>query len=170
MKIIYAMVVALVLTGCATQRGFPPNNGIGNFDRLDDKVYRGAQPSHEAIAKLAKAGVTRVINLRLPGDTAPYEKSACRAEGIEYFNVPIGGFSAPTDAQVHRVFSFIETAHGPVYIHCQWGCDRTGTMCACWRIHHDGWSNAQALQEAVIYGLSPWEQSMRYYILHYHEK
>ena len=35
----------------------------------------------------------------------------------------------------------------PVFIHCQYGADRTGVMCAVYRIAVDGWSKPQAIGE-----------------------
>lgn len=35
----------------------------------------------------------------------------------------------------------------PVLVHCQHGADRTGTMCATYRISVQGWTKAEALRE-----------------------
>lgn len=35
----------------------------------------------------------------------------------------------------------------PVLVHCQHGSDRTGTMCAIYRIVFQGWSKEKAIQE-----------------------
>ena len=51
-----------------------------------------------------------------------------------------------------------------MFIHCLHGCDRTGTIIACYRIQHDGWTSEQALREADQYGMSQWEVGMRNYI------
>jgi protein tyrosine/serine phosphatase len=65
---------------------------------------------------------------------------------------------------VAQVLALLEKLPGPVFIHCKHGCDRTGTMVACYRIQHDGWSAKTALQEAVTYGLSKWERGMKRFI------
>ena len=159
--------MAIILAGCSAQRGFPPVHGIANFDRLDKKVYRGAQPSREALSELKNLGIVTVINLRQPDDTAPYEEPACDLFGIRYVSVPLSSIAAPSAAQIECVMRAIEFSSGPVFVHCQFGCDRTGTVCACWRIRTDGWPNAVALQEAVIYGMSDFEQGMKSFIRHY---
>jgi protein tyrosine/serine phosphatase len=33
------------------------------------------------------------------------------------------------------------------------GCDRTGTVIACYRIQHDGWDSRKSLSEAKTYGM-----------------
>jgi protein tyrosine/serine phosphatase len=55
----------------------------------------------------------------------------------------------------------------PVFVHCRRGKDRTGTVIACYRIQHDGWTNIHALEEAKSHGMSFAERSMRAYILHF---
>ena len=35
----------------------------------------------------------------------------------------------------------------PVLVHCQHGADRTGTMCAVYRIAVDGWTKKEAIRE-----------------------
>ncbi len=86
---------------------------------------------------------------------------------MSYTNIPLDNLSAPTDAQVARVLAAIANMPPPVFIHCQFGCDRTGTLIACYRIRHDQWSPGQALKEADAYGFSPAEIGMRRYILRF---
>jgi len=75
--------------------------------------------------------------------------------------------SAPTDAQVACVLVAISTLPKPVFVHCQYGCDRTGTIIACYRVQQDHWTNSSALTEAEVYGISPFEVGMRNYIRHF---
>jgi protein tyrosine/serine phosphatase len=85
--------------------------------------------------------------------------------GLVYTNIPMRGLGRPGDDQVIKVLALIETLPSPVFIHCQHGCDRTGTVIACYRIQHDGWLNELALREAETYGISHFERGMRSYIL-----
>jgi protein tyrosine/serine phosphatase len=66
---------------------------------------------------------------------------------------------------VSTLLTLIETLPAPVFIHCLHGCDRTGTIVACYRIKHHSWSSRTALEEARKYGLSKFERGMRNYIL-----
>ena len=54
---------------------------------------------------------------------------------------------------------------GPVLVHCHHGADRTGLICALWRIFDDGWSRQSAIDEVIEggYGFHPiWFNIPRY--------
>ena len=98
-----------------------------------------------------------IINLRVADDVLPEEESAVRAQGMAYKNVPFGSMSRPTIEQVESVLALIELATPPVLIHCERGADRTGTIAACYRIRHEGWTAERALDEASQNGMA-WAQ------------
>ena len=56
------------------------------------------------------------------------------------------------------------TLAAPVFVHCRYGCDRSGTIIACYRIRR-GWSSELGLQEAEEYSLSTLERRTSEYIL-----
>ena len=148
-----ALVTAatIALSGCATQRGFPAVDGLANFDVVDAKVVRCAQPNSYALKWLAERypGAT-VINLR--NDPWEEESVECRRLGLHYVNVPWNGVLAPSTASAEYVLKLIKDAPGVVILHCQWGADRTGCAVACYRIRH-GESNAVAYDDAIKHGL-----------------
>ena len=163
---LFIVVSALLASaGCATApRGFPARDGIANFDRVNENLYRGAQPNNVGIEALARLGVKTIINLRMANDVWPAEDAEARARGITYTNVPMSGLGRPTNEQVTMVLSILENPRAPVFIHCQHGCDRTGTIIACYRIKHDQWTSEQALAEAKEYGMSRWEFGMKSFV------
>lgn len=146
-------------------RGLPAQNGIINFGQINEGLYRGAQPDEAALRNLKSLGVKMIINLRMAGDTWKREAIEAQANGIIYTNVPLRGTGRPVNDQVSKALTIIQTAPGPVFVHCQHGCDRTGTIIACYRIRHDGWSSEAALAEARRYGMSKLERSMRAYVV-----
>ena len=155
----------LFITGCATgPRGLPPSAGINNFDRVNDGLYRGAQPDSPGMEGLKRRGIKAIINLRMTGDVSVAEEVEARDFGMTYTNVPMRGLGRPTDEQVTKALLIIETFPAPVFIHCKYGCDRTGTIIACYRIQHDGWTSKAALSEARQHGMSFWEFEMRNYV------
>ena len=162
-RILPILVALALLSGCATERGFPPIEGIQNFDEVDAKLLRGAQPSAYSLNQLAKAscGVT-VINLR--NDPWSEEEQVCKLLGIRYVWLPWSGARAPTVNQIDAFLSVIRSSPGPVFVHCQHGCDRTSTAVACYRIRILGESNRAALNDADLHGLSTWEFAMRRFI------
>jgi protein tyrosine/serine phosphatase len=155
-----------VITVCSTagERGLPAQHGILNFGKVSDLLYRGAEPDGRAIGDLEKLGIKTIIDLRIGKEVRQQEQTEAVAHGILYTNFPLRGLGRPTDEQVRTILSMIQNSQGPVFVHCRHGCDRTGTVVACYRINHDHWSRAQALKEAVHYGISIFERGMRNYV------
>jgi protein tyrosine/serine phosphatase len=151
-------------TELSRARGVPATEGIVNFAKVNDVLYRGAQPDDIGLASLQRLGVKTIINLRMPGDCWSEESAKALSHGILYTNVPFKGMGRPTDDQVKMVLALIDSSPGPVFIHCQHGCDRTGTIVACYRMKHDQWALEKALTEANHYGLSFFERGMKKFI------
>ena len=148
----------------AEARGLPAQEGILNFGKVSDMLFRGAQPDAVGITNLQRLGVKTIVNLRMADEVWKGEEAESRSHGIIYTNLPLHGVGRPTDEQVSIVLKVIETLPGPVFIHCQHGCDRTGTIVACYRIKHDQWEGGKALAEAVHYGMSWLERGMKRYV------
>jgi tyrosine-protein phosphatase SIW14 len=138
--------------------------GVPNFHQVDEHVYRGAQPTEQGFASLAKIGIRTVIDLR--GERS--EESKAQRAGMRYVRLPWSGFKAPDETQIEAVLLLLnDSTQWPVFVHCKHGVDRTGTAIACYRIAHDHWSNEQALAEAKEIGMNPLQRAMRSYILHF---
>jgi len=161
-----SLFVLLLSVGfcAARERGLPPQQGIANFGKINDSLFRGAQPDAVGITNLARLGIKSIINLRMSNESWKAEESVVHANGITYTNVPMRGVGRPTDVQVATLLGLIETLPAPVFVHCRYGCDRVGTIIACYRVRHDHWSNQAALEEARKYGLSLLEQGMINYV------
>jgi tyrosine-protein phosphatase SIW14 len=151
----------------AGNRGVSPSEGIVNFGKVDERLYRGAQPDADGIRNLKKLGIKTIVNLRKTNDVWKAEATEASANGILYTNFPMKGYGRPTHEQVAQVLAAIESLPSPVFIHCAHGCDRTGTIIACYRIKHDHWSGDSALEEAKRYGISKLAWGMRKYIVEF---
>lgn len=149
MRCLTIILSLALLTGCATQRGF--QTPIPNYDRVDMDVLRGAQPNSLGIAKLKGDGVKSVLNLR-KGDAWPAEEALCTNSGIRYLNLPLAGV-CPSQDDLEIAVAGLQVLPKPCFVHCQWGCERTGLVIACWRVLH-GMSVEDAWKEAKIYGCS----------------
>ena len=118
--------------------------GVGNCYRLADGLYRGAQPDGAGFENLRKIGVKSVVNLRF--DHSDQDKIG--ATQLEYLHIPMIAFSRPTDEQVVEFLRFVtDKGHQPVFVHCQHGSERTGMMCAIYRIAVCGWPREEAIRE-----------------------
>ncbi len=142
--------------------------GVHNFHKVNENVYRGAQPTKEGFQTLANLGVKTIVDLRGGGGRSQAEQRVVEANGMRYIPIPLSGYAAPSNEQVSRILALLNDASaGPVFVHCRRGADRTGTVIACYRISHDHWRNGQALAEAAADGMSHLEMAMKRYVLNY---
>jgi protein tyrosine phosphatase (PTP) superfamily phosphohydrolase (DUF442 family) len=142
--------------------------GIERFHQVNEKVYRGAQPSAQGFQHLAKIGVKTVIDLREAGSRSTAEQKTVTAAGMKYVSIPMRGFSTPVAADVAKAVAILNDPNaGPVFVHCKQGVDRTGTVLAVYRMTHDKWDNPRALAEAKQIGMHWIEKQMQSYIRNY---
>jgi tyrosine-protein phosphatase SIW14 len=139
--------------------------GVENFHKLNDNLYRGAQPTQEGFTSLAKLGVKTVLDLREFDSRSLEEKRVVEAAGMKYVNVPIQGTNTPSPAVVAKALAVLNAGDsGPVFVHCRRGAVRTGTIVACYRISHDRWEPAKALREAKDLGMAWYTSGMQHFI------
>lgn len=139
---------------------------IRNAGQVNDHLFRGGEPSAEGLQNLARMHVGLVIDLREAGNATESERRTVEALHMKYANIPLPPLSAPTAPEMKRILSLIvPDDNGTIFVHCRRGKDRTGTVIACYRIQHDGWTARRALAEANSYGMSHTEWGMRSFIL-----
>jgi protein tyrosine/serine phosphatase len=142
--------------------------GIHEFQQVNEHIYRGGQPSRAGIQSLATIGVRAVVDLRGGGERSLAEKKHVEALGMQYYSIPLPGLKAPQKEQISAILGLLNDPHNwPVFVHCQHGRDRTGTVVACYRISRENWTNRRALNEAIDNGLSRFETGMRAFIRQY---
>jgi uncharacterized protein (TIGR01244 family) len=166
MKLLYRSLAICVL---ATATYAASLDGVPNFQKVNDRVYRGGQPTGAGFRNLSQLGVKTIIDLREPGEHSQAEEQSWVATaGMRYVSVPLKGMSAPPDASVAKILAILnDPASGPVFVHCRRGADRTGTVIACYRISHDRWENRKALSEARGYGMNMFERAMMHYVMRF---
>jgi tyrosine-protein phosphatase SIW14 len=169
--IVAALCVPVVLTSCA-RTASPPSvpsqnassvvsapaeklkiEGVHNAGKVSDVLFRGAQPTAKGLAQLKTAGVTTIVNLRQEGLEVERERKVTESLGLRFLNIPVVGWSLPSDAQVAQFLNlFREPAGQRVFVHCYYGDDRTGVMVATYRIAQLHWTADQAIDEMHSFG------------------
>jgi tyrosine-protein phosphatase SIW14 len=141
---------------------------LPNFHKVNEKLYRGGQPSKGAMKELAALGIKTVVNLRGEDEETRAEALEARAAGLRYHSEPLPVYRRPNKRQVERVLSLIKDPQNwPVFVHCRHGEDRTGVIIAAYRISREGWSSEAARKEAKRYGMSRFQFAMKDYINDY---
>ena len=80
--------LTFAIAGCSLfARGVPASEGLPNFGRVSNVLFRGAQPDERGLENLKRLGVATIINLRMADDAVPGEEAAARRLGIGYVNV-----------------------------------------------------------------------------------
>ncbi len=120
---------------------------LPNVYRVNDTLYRGAQPTAEGMEQLKAMGVRTIINLR----SFHSDRDLIGETGLAYEHI----YMKPWHPEEKKVVRFLQVVtdeqRGPVFVHCQRGADRTGTMCAVYRVVVEGWSKDDAILE-MMYG------------------
>ncbi len=136
--------------------------GLPNCYQLTTNFYRGAQPSAKGMAGLKALGVKSVVNLR----TFHSDEAKLAGTGLKRERIKMEPWHANDEDVVRFMKIVADTNNLPVFVHCQRGADRTGTMCAIYRIAFCGWTKAAALDEMKGggFGFNPAWQNLVSYI------
>lgn len=117
--------------------------GLPNLHKVCDELYRGAQPTAEGMKELEKLGVKTVVNLRFLFS----DRDELKGTSLGYEHINMTTFW-PVEADVVRFLRIVtDPNRTPVFVHCQYGADRTGVMVAVYRIAVQGWSKDEAIEE-----------------------
>jgi tyrosine-protein phosphatase SIW14 len=138
--------------------------GVPNAGKINDRFYRGAQPTARAFSELKKIGVTTIVDLRTEDSkTIIWERQQAESQGMHFVNIPVGGFSAPADQQVAEFLSlFLSNPDEKIFVHCHYGEDRTGVFVASYRMAIDRWPAEQAVHEMHLFGFNArWQPRMK---------
>lgn len=121
--------------------------GCPNLCKVSDTLYRGAQPTAEGFENLKKLGIKTVINLR----DHHSDQELLASTGLIYKPIPIDTWDIDTKTVVDFMRVVSDPNAAPVFVHCQHGADRTGTMVAAYRMVIQNQDRNKAIEE-MIYG------------------
>jgi protein tyrosine phosphatase (PTP) superfamily phosphohydrolase (DUF442 family) len=129
---------------------------IPNLHLVTPMLLRGAQPSADALLLLKQSGVKTIVNLRNEDVMVKQEAEQAKILGLRYISIPLDVFNRPSDAAIQKFIAIATNPDDqPVYVHCLHGEDRTGTMCAIYRLTQEGWTFDNAYQEMISLGFKP---------------
>src|SRR5258708_27766525 len=96
--------------------------GVPRAGKISEVLFRGAQPSPQGLVELKKLGITTIVDLR--GNRGPVASERRQAEslGMRFIDIPVLGWSAPTNAQVAQFLKlFKDDPQQKVFVHCSSG-------------------------------------------------
>ena len=130
-------------------------NDVPNFHSVKPYLLRGAAPDPQGLKKLAEAGVRTIIDLRIAPRKVTAERREVQALGMRFINLPMSG-DPPTQKEIDTFLATVrDPASLPVFVHCQHGADRTGTMVGIFREQDEGWGFEPTYREMRRYGFNP---------------
>jgi protein tyrosine/serine phosphatase len=142
-------------------------NGLPNGGKINDSLFRGAQPHADGIQQLKNLGVTTIVDLRGEDpDRAAWERQQAESRGIRFVSIPVSGWDPPSNEQVAQFLKiFRDNPKEKVFVHCRFGDDRTGVFVATYRMAVEGWPAQQAMNEMYFFGFNGfWHPSMKTFI------
>ena len=85
-----------------------------------------------------------------------HEERIAREEGVTLIRIGMRGDGCASFEDIERAADVLaDPALRPVLVHCHGGVNRTGAVCAAWRMKHCGWDLDAAMREARARGWSP---------------
>jgi tyrosine-protein phosphatase SIW14 len=135
---------------------------IDRFHQVSGGLYRGAQPTEVSdYEMLRNLGVKTIVNLREEGAN---EIAVAKKFGLQLKLFPMNAFTYPDDDQVNKILTVLsDPENQPVFIHCEFGKDRTGLIVALYRFFQEKWSAKQAYNEMVKLGFNRIFINLRHY-------
>ncbi len=119
--------------------------GVPNLHWVSEDLYRGGQPTAEGFGELSRMGIKTVVNLR----SFHSDRDEMGDTDLDYEHITMKAWH-PEDKEVVRFLRIVtDPARRPVFVHCRYGADRTGTMCAAYRVVVEGWPVEDAIEEMV---------------------
>ena len=120
-----------------------------NQHKVTGKLWRSAQPAPPDIARLAKAGVKTIVNLRGGREQGawPLQREACQRHGIALREITLRSRMAPDKDTLLQFPALLDGMAFPALVHCKSGADRAGLFSALFVLIHEGKPVAEARRQ-----------------------
>ncbi|MBU1171068.1 MAG: dual specificity protein phosphatase family protein [Proteobacteria bacterium] len=124
--------------------------GVLNLHKVSDDLYRSAQPTEQGMENLKTIGIKTVLNLR----SFHSDKDEIGKKGLVNEHIDMKAWHPEREDAVRFLKIVTNPDRTPVLVHCWHGADRTGTMCALYRVAIQGWTKEEALREMTQGGFN----------------
>ena len=118
------------------------DSDLTNLYQIDSGVYRSEQPSKECFKALEKYGIGEVLNLR----NRHSDDDEAKGTSIKLHRVKTKAHSI-SEKQLIQALRIIKNRKASIVFHCHHGSDRTGAVCAFYRIIFQNVSKEDAIHE-----------------------
>src|SRR6185436_11586747 len=102
----HLLVLAALSVATIAYAGPGKVEGVTNFGRVTDNIFRGGEATSSGLENLHGMGVRTVIDLA--GKSG--ERSTCQRLGIKYYVFPMHADERPDDAKVEEILSIMRNA------------------------------------------------------------
>jgi protein-tyrosine phosphatase len=135
-----------------------------NFRVIDNKLFAGGNlfnpvtlsNSAERVKKylmlLKVIGAKNIIALNVPATQnreLKMVKQLCAELGLNFYACRMNSETVPDDKQTVTLMRLIDEG---AYVHCNWGCDRTGAVIAKYLVLKKGYSGEEAFKAVISKG------------------
>ncbi len=140
---------------------------LPNFQTIATDLYRGGRPTDPGMQALAAKGVHTILNLENDDGAVAHEGTVAQSLGIRYLSVPLSAIWYPSKSSVNEAVADLDTpSYYPLYVHCEYGEDRTGLIVGLFRVFDEKWTPVQAYQEMRQLGFHPELLGLEWYFDH----
>jgi protein tyrosine/serine phosphatase len=135
--------------------------GLPNLHQVTPTLYRGGQPTAAGMQQLKAMGVKTVINLR----SFNSDRDELGDTGLGYEHIYMKAWHPEREDIIRFLQIATDKDRTPAFVHCQHGADRTGLMCAIYRVAVCGWTKEEAIREMTQGGFGHhgiWKNIIRF--------
>jgi protein-tyrosine phosphatase len=126
---------------------------------VDGRIWRGPRPYHpDDYDSLGQQKINTLLNLEYGWydwlhDELNFENCLATLHGMIPLHMTLSDIFPPRAIYIDSVLSMLrDPRYGNIYIHCAKGVDRTGVVCAAYRVKVQGWTPDRAIAEMFDMG------------------
>jgi len=120
--------------------------GVPNLHKVNDGLYRSAQPTAEGMKALQAMGIRTVLNLR----QFHWNREELVGTDLLSEHTPLPTWSLQEIDAVRFLRIATDPQKTPVLVHCKYGADRTGALIAVYRIAVQGWTKEEGPDKRLV--------------------